>query len=227
MRRFDKRTNIKNANILAEQRYVSEKLGINENAMNEGESVEDFFNFIENDPRLNTFSYLDYTSTLDRYLAKPKSNPMFGKFVKVTKYKFLFGQSYARAAEIKNPEYIVQQRKGEYTKVQGYSVLEFDKGGSLVLPIVPKEAKSQVFVLGDNNEVVDTISTRDLKDKYAEYFTPSFFAEKQQTASGTDFRALKVDSISKISAGGKTWTNPNFKFKNLNLPTISEGFDNE
>ena len=78
MRRFDKKTNIQNANILAEQRYVKEKLGLSENVMSEGESVEDFFNFIENDPRLNSFSYLDYTSTLDRYLSKPKSNPMAG-----------------------------------------------------------------------------------------------------------------------------------------------------
>ena len=227
MRRFDKKINIQNANILSEQRYVQEKLGIKENVMSEGESVEDFFNFIENDPRLNTFSYLDYTSTLDRYLSKPKSNPMFGKFVKVTKYKFLFGQSYARAAEIKNPDYIVQQRKGEYTKVQGYSVLEFDKGGNLVLSIVPKEAKSKIFVLDDNNQVTDTISSSELKQKYAEYFTPSFFSERQPTASGTDFRALKVDSISKISAGGKTWSNPNFKFKNLNLPQLTEGFEEE
>jgi hypothetical protein len=71
--------------------------------------------------------------------------------------------------------------------------------------------------------VVDTITTREIKDKYAEYFTPSFFNEKPVTASGTDFRALKVDSINKISAGGKTWTNPHFKFKNLNLPQLTEG----
>jgi hypothetical protein len=225
MRKIEKTLNIKNANILAEQRYVQEKLGLSENLMSEGESVEDFFNFIESDPRLNSFSYLDYTSTLDRYLSKPKSNPMSGKFIKVTRYKFLFGQSYARAAEIKNPEYNVQQRKGEYTKVQGYSVLEFDKGGNLVLPIVPKEAKSKVFVLDDNNQVVDTITTREIKDKYAEYFTPSFFNEKPVTASGTDFRALKVDSISKISAGGKTWKNPNFKFKNLTLPELNENLE--
>ena len=32
MRRFDKKTNIQNVNILAEQRYVKDKLGINENA---------------------------------------------------------------------------------------------------------------------------------------------------------------------------------------------------
>jgi hypothetical protein len=32
MRRFDKKTNIQNVNILSEQRYVKDKLGINENA---------------------------------------------------------------------------------------------------------------------------------------------------------------------------------------------------
>ena len=32
MRRFDKKTNIKNVNILSEQRYVKDKLGINKNA---------------------------------------------------------------------------------------------------------------------------------------------------------------------------------------------------
>jgi len=67
MRKIEKTLNIKNANILAEQRYVQKKLGLSENVMSEGESVEDFFNFIESDPRLNSFSYLDYTSTLDIY----------------------------------------------------------------------------------------------------------------------------------------------------------------
>jgi hypothetical protein len=192
----------------------SPEMGLHENAViSEVEQADDFFKFVEKDPRLNTWAFVYYASNLDAYLAKRSSNPMVGKFLKSTRYKIMFGQTYKRAAELKNPEYIVQQRKGDYEKVQGYNILEFDKNGNLVLPIIPLESKYKIIVIGENG-VEDTVfHTYDLQTKYAQYFVPSFFGEKSAPASGTDFRALKVDSISRISAGGAVWNNPNFKYK--------------
>ncbi len=185
------------------------------NILLEGEDIDDFFNFLEVDPHSNTISYLYYVSTLDGYLSKPKENPMVGKFIKVTRYKFNYGQTYKRAVELKNPEYTLQKRSGEYTKVQGYSVIERDARGEECFPIVPKESKSSILVLDENDNVIDIVSTKDLKEKYQQFFRPSFFGDIKQSSSGSDFRALKARSIIKISAGGKTWTNPHFKFEHL------------
>jgi hypothetical protein len=188
-------------------------MGITENAvLNEIDQVDDFFKFVEGDPRLNTWAFVYYASNLDAYLAKKSSNPMVGKFLKSTRYKFMFGQTYGRAAELKTPEYVVQQRKGGYEKVQGYNVLEFDKNGNLVLPIVPLESKYIIIVLDENGGVKEKLSSMSELNRYSEFFIPSFFGEKNAPASGTDFRALKVDSISRISAGGAIWNNPNFKY---------------
>jgi hypothetical protein len=182
--------------------------------------VDDFFNFIERDPRLNTFSYVYYASTLDRFLAKRTSNPFVGRFIKLSRYKFMFGQTYVRATEIKNPEWIVQQRSGEYQKVQGYNVLETDKGGNLGLPIVPLETKSKILFVGDGGKVHEIEKNQLLtwarESGYEQFFIPSFWAEKDPeappTGSGIPYRALKLDSIYRIAAGGAEWRNPHFKY---------------
>lgn len=188
-----------------------------DNKLNEA-VYEDFFYFLEDDPKLNTFAYVYYVSNLNRYLAKAKSNPMYDRFIKVTKYEFRFGDTYKNAVTRKNPDYEFKQRKGEYTKVQGFSVLEFDKNGDEVLPIMPRKSKSIILVLNeDKSKIIDNITTNDIKDKYEEYFIGSFFKEKQETTSGVDFRALKVKNIIKINAGGNTWYNKFLDFSNLGI----------
>lgn len=176
----------------------------------------DFFNFIERDPRLNTFSYVYYASTLDRFMAKPKNNPFMGRFVKLTRYKFQFGQTYVRATEIKNPEWVVQKRNGEYQKVQGYNVLETDKNGNLGLPIVPLETKSKILFVGDGGSIHEIDKTQLLTwaraSGFEEFFIPSFWKEYEPSGSGIDYRALKLDSIYRIAAGGAEWRNPHFKY---------------
>lgn len=196
---------------IARQKQI---MGLHESyVISEVEKVDDFFNFVEKDPRLNTWAFVYYTSNLDAYLAKRSSNPMVGKFLKSTRYKIMFGQTYKRATELKNPEYVVQQRKGGYEKIQGYNILEFDKSGNLVLPIIPLESRYVIVVMGDGGVQDKFQRTYELQEKYGQFFIPSFFGERGAPASGTEFRALKVDSISRISAGGAVWDNPNFKYK--------------
>lgn len=192
-------------------KIIKEELNLNNISLNEIKEIDDFFNFLENDPRLNTFAYLTYISKLNNGLAKPKNNPMFDRFLKITKYKFQFGDTYRKKVERTDPNYMPQQRKGEYSKVQGYNVLEFDGRGDLVLPILPLQTKSFIVVLDENGNVVDEIESRDLKEKYGEYFKPSFFVNYSRS-DRPDFRALKVDAIARISAGGAVWENPHFKY---------------
>jgi hypothetical protein len=187
--------------------------------MNE-EEYEDFFYFIENDPRLNTFASLNYVSSMNPYLAKrgfADSNPMVDKIYKVTQYQFRFGQTYQKAAEINaeksGTEYTPGERKGTYTKMDGFSVLEFDKNGDEVLPIVPTKAKSEIYVI-ENGNVVDKLTSAELKEKYGEYFSPSFFTSKP-ASSGVDFRALKVKRIINIKAGTHEWINPKNEFSEI------------
>jgi len=200
---------------------IRENMGLEPTTLTEAE-YEDFFFFIENDPRLNSFSTLTYLSPMDTYLSKKgfkEGNPMIGKLFKLTKYGFRFGQTYVKAAEQKaeknGTEYIPGQRKGNYEKIEGFNVLERDSKGEEVLPIVPNNSKSKIVRI-ENGEVVEEMTTQEMKEKYKDFFTPSFFNEKT-SSSGVDFRALKVKRILEINAGGNKWRNPHNEFKNLSL----------
>lgn len=198
------------------KKIVKEELE-NFNKLNE-DIYEDFFYFLEDDPKLNTFAYVYYVSNLNRYLAKAKSNPMVDRFIKITKYKFRFGDTYKNAVLRKNPDYEFQQRRGEYTKVQGFSVLEFDKNGDEVLPIMPLKSDSIILVLNeDKNKIIDKIRMNEIQNKYQEFFIGSFFKEKQESTSGVDFRALKVKNIIKINAGGNNWYNKFLDYSNIGI----------
>lgn len=180
----------------------------------EAEGVNDFFNFLKNNPKLGSYATVWYGSTLDRYLAKPKQNPMVGKFIKLTKYSFEWEKTYAQEAEKVNPEWQVQQRKGEYTQVEGFSVVKLDRNGDEVFDIVPRNPKSIVLVLDESGNVADTLKSGELQGKYAQYFMPSFFASSSQSSgSGVPFRALKLYAVKRLAAGGKEWLNPKFKYE--------------
>lgn len=189
---------------------------LNNTSLNE-EKYDDFFYFLEDDPKLNTFAYLYYVSNLNRYLSKPKTNPMIDKFIKISKYKFRFGDTYEKAVLRNNPDYEFKKRSGEYTKVQGFSVLEFDAKGDEVLPIMPLATKSHIIVLDENNKKKEVLSTNELKEKYSEYFIGSFISGGYEPSSGVDFRALKVKNIVKINAGGNTWINKFIDYSDIGI----------
>ena len=182
------------------------------NNSQEAEGINDFFKFLKNNPKAGTIATVWYGSVLDRNLAKPKQNPMMGKFVKLTKYGFEWARTYSQEAAKVNPDWEVQQRKGEYTQVEGFSVIKRDSKGDEVLDIVPRNPKSIVLILGDNGEVVDTLKSGELQSKYAQYFQPSFFTP-YTSGSGVDFRPLKVYAIKRLAAGGEEWLNTKFKYE--------------
>lgn len=179
----------------------------------EAEEINDFFKFLENNPQISSFASVQYASLLDRYLAKPKQNPMVGKFIKITKYNFEWEQTYAKEIEKVNPNWEIQKRSGTYTPVEGFSVVKRDKSGDEVFDIVPRNPRSLILVLDSpNGEVVDKIRSSELQEKYGQYFTPSFFTTSSTGASGVMFRALKVYAVKRLAAGGKEWINPKFKY---------------
>lgn len=184
------------------------------NNSQEAEGVNDFFSFLKNNPRTGSIATVQYASTLDRGLAKPKQNPMMGKFLKLTNYGFEWERTYSAEVEKVNPDWEVQQRKGDYTQVEGFSVVKRDRSGDEVFDIIPRNPKSIVLILGDNGEVVDTLKSGELQGKYAQYFQPSFFAPSQPSSgSGVPFRALKLYAVRRLAAGGKEWINPKFKYE--------------
>jgi len=180
----------------------------------EAQEVNDFFKFLKNNPKAGTVATVWYASTLDRYLAKPKQNDMVGRFIKLTKYGFEWERTYSQETEKVNPEWQVQQRKGGYTQVEGFSVVKRDKNGDEVFDIVPRTPKSIVLILDENGNVVDTLKTGELQGKYAEKFQPSFFAPAvPSSGSGVPFRALKLYAVKRLAAGGKEWINNKFKYE--------------
>jgi hypothetical protein len=177
------------------------------------QEVNDFFKFLENNPQKGSGANVQYFSTLNSKLAKPKSNPMANRFIKLTEYSFRWEESYKNKVARVNPDWELQQRKGGYTKMEGGygNVMERDRRGDEVLPISPDAMYSIVLVLDESGGVADMVKTRELKEKYAQYFQPSFLKPYEPTGSGVDFRPLKLYSINRIAAGGKVWMNPDLK----------------
>ena len=85
----------------------------------EAEEVNDFFKFLRNNPQKGSFGTVEYVSTLNSGLAKPKQNPMVNKFIKLTKDGFEWERSYKKEVDKVNPEWELQQRKGDYKKMEG------------------------------------------------------------------------------------------------------------
>jgi hypothetical protein len=179
----------------------------------EAEEVNDFFRFLDANPQKGSRATVQYMSSLDRYLAKPKTNPMVGRFIKLTEYTIEWGKSYKDKVAQRNPDWKLQQRKGDYTKMEGGygDVMERDSRGDEVLPISPDGMFSIVLVLDESGNVVDKVTSRELKEKYTESFPPSFFKPRSSSGSGVDFRPLKLYGINRIAAGGKEWVNPKLK----------------
>lgn len=180
----------------------------------EAEKVNDFFKFLDNDPQKQSNASVQYISKLDRNLAKPKSNSMFGRFIKLTRYGFGWEETYKDKVERDNPEWELQQRKGGYEKMEGGygNVMERDRSGDEVLPIVPRNPRSIILVLGEDGSVSEIIKPKELQEKYGEYFQPSFFTPRDfSKGSGVDFRPLKLYAINRIAAGGEEWINPKLK----------------
>ena len=168
---------------------------------------DDFFKFIENNPQKGSNATVEYASFLNAKLAKPKSNPMVNKFIKFTKYNIDWGKTYKEDVMRKNPDWDIQKRKGGYTEFGGgYNGLKLDRNQKEVFDIVPINPKSLIIVLDDNGKVIDQLKSRELKDKYEQYFQPSFF-KKYTSGSGSTLRALKLAAINRIAAGGKVWLN--------------------
>jgi hypothetical protein len=181
-----------------------------ESSLIKEEKIDDFFHFLERNPKKGSFAYVYYTRPLAVNKSffdidgEKKPNPYYDKILKHSRYRFSFEQLYAETMAKKNPEYAEQERgdrRGQYEKVAGFDYLEMGKSG-LYLPIMPTETKSTYSVKEPNGEN-KIVSYEDLKL----YLKPP----SSSSGSGIKYLQLIVDNIAKISAGGNTWVNPNFK----------------
>lgn len=214
MRRFDKNKQIKKANILAEQRYLHEKMygsdTINENLINE-ETFSDLFNFLEQDPRKMTqgtvYYVADMNSSMNKFIVNDSGekipNPMYGKLFKHTRFMFKWENTYQKAMDKINPDHVMGKRSGTFEKIQGYNVLESGKSG-LYLPIIPTGSEYEYIINTDGeSKPID-------KETVKKYFRPSP-PPSSNNPTKSEFRLLIVDKIAKITGGGNIWINPNFK----------------
>jgi hypothetical protein len=221
--------NIANANnvskddVLSALEYVKHEK--NQPTKTGKETIDDFFDFLNTDPRVGSLAYLEYFSRLDRYLSKPKSNPMVGKFVKLTKYSFNWSIPYKDKVRRVNPDWVFQKRKGEYSKAEGgyESVLERDSRGDEVLPISPLNSNSKVVVFDDAGGILEILSSKEVFQKYNQYFRPSA-TTKYTPGSGVDFRSFKVKYVNALSAGGNKWNNDSLESDFLKLRPLFKKF---
>ena len=183
------------------------------------EKIDDFFHFLERNPKKGSFAYAYYTRPLAVNKSvtdvdgEKKPNPYYGKLFKHSRYRFSFEQLYADKKKKEDPDYVAGERRGEYQKVEGFSYLETGKSG-LYLPIMPTETKSTYSVVEPNGEN-RVLSYDDIK-LYLRPQSPS------SDGSGIKILQLIVDKIAKLSTGGNTWVNPNFMYEYLGPGTIGE-----
>lgn len=186
---------------------------LNEGILNE-ESIEDFFNFLEQDPKKGSFSHVFYTYPVkvnkflkDETTGEKTPNPMFNKLFKTTQIVFNFEDTYGKGIERweekTGEKHEPGQRRGEYDKVQGYSVLETGKNG-LYFPVLPKQQKTLSYSVQQEDGTFQEIA----KEEAVKYIP-----QRKPYDGPVQYRQLIVDRISKISAGGNTWDNPHFIYK--------------
>ena len=183
---------------------------LNETYLNE-ESINDFFGFLEQDPKKGSFSHVYYTYPIkvnkfikDAETGEKTPNPMFDKLFKTTQIVFNFEDTYKKGIERweekSGEQHVPGERSGDYEKVQGYSVIETGKNG-LYFPVLPKNQKTISYSVLDDSGARNEIS----KEEAIKYIP-----QRKQYDAPVQYRQLIVDRISKISAGGNTWDNPNF-----------------
>ena len=176
------------------------------------ETINDFFNFLEQDPQKKSFAYVYYTSPVKlnkNYVDEngvKLPNPMVDKLFKNQQIKFNYGATYKEAVLKQNPEHEFKDRKGNYEKVQGFDVLEMGKSG-LYLPVLPIASKSTYSIKNDDGSW-EEVNFEDVK----QFFPPQRERGESETPQ---VRQLIVDRIARVSAKGNVWTNPHFIYKYL------------
>lgn len=175
------------------------------------ETVNDFFNFLEKDPRKNTFAYVYYTApvSMNKFIIDENGNKipneMYGKIFKNKQIRFNYSETFKEVMSKRNPDYVYGSRKGNYEKLGGYEVLEHGKSG-LYMPVLPKQSKTTYSMLDNGTWTLVE------KSEIQKYIKPDI----QYPDNGKPiYNQLIVDRIARISAGGHTWNNPNFIYKYL------------
>jgi hypothetical protein len=193
-----------------------ENTSIKENLINE-EQFGDLFKFLEQDPKKMSQGSVYYVSDMNSSMNKSivdengnkVPNPMYGKLFKHTRFLFKWENTFGKAMEKIDPDYIVNSRSGSYEKLQGYNMLETGKSG-LYLPIIPTGSEYQ-YVINDNGQMKQID-----KESVKKYLRP----QPPMMDNKAQFRALIVDKIVKITGGGNVWINPNFTGEYMGIGNI-------
>lgn len=230
MRIFDKKIKMKKANILAEQRYLQSKGFIEESENNviSEETFNDLFDFLNTDPKKMTQGTIYYVADMNSSMNKniiddngnKIPNPLYGKLYKHTRFMFKWEDTFSKAMERIDPDYVTGQRSGNFEKIDGYKVLEKGPNG-LYFPILPTGSEYKLFV--DNDGKIEEIE----KEKVQKFLKPaSPSASKIASGDKAAFRLLMLDKIVKITGGGNVWINPNFKGEYKGLGSVTEDNNN-
>lgn len=175
------------------------------------ENINDFFNFLEKDPRKKSFAYVYYTApvSMNKFIIDENGNKipnqMYGKIFKNKQIKFNYAETFREVMGKKNPDYVMGTKRGNYDKIGGYEVIEYGKSG-LYMPVLPKQSKT-TYSLFDNGTWTPVEKSE--IQKYLKQET------KYQNNDKPIYNQLIVDRIARLSAGGHVWNNPNFIYKYL------------
>lgn len=173
--------------------------------------IDDFFDMISQIKK-STFVSVYTVNTMDDKLAAVITdidgnrirNNLYGKLYTATRYTFKFGHTYKELVRRKNPNHDLQRRNDGSSKVSGYTMVEFNRNGELVFPVIGFTKLTKYFMLQDDGYVKELS-----KAEVSMYCQPSKLNDRQP-ASGVNYRPIKVDKIFLFNGAHKTFPNPNF-----------------
>lgn len=187
----------------------------------EGE-FEDFFEFLNQDPKKGTIASVYYTApmTVNKFYVDERGvkqpNPLFLSLYKHTRFTFRYADTYAAAIERKYGSAVhLNAPTGTYEKLQGYDIVRSGKSG-LYFPIVPLSSKSRLtFVPREGKDWNNAKEV--LYSDIIQYLPQRGNVEEGFTDGPPALRNLLLSRIYRIKAGGHVFTNPQFEFKYLGV----------
>jgi hypothetical protein len=173
-------------------------------ASEEVPTINNFFEFLANNPRAYTFAYAYYVypAKTNKYMnGMPRTdeylNPYHGKILKSALIEFKWGETFIDAMKRINPDY-EPSRDSHYKQHPDFNVVKLNSKGEKVVPIVPKPYSGDYAILEDDGSIKKVA-----KEEIQEYLAPASPSRGEQWMI-----PMRYDRIFQLSAGRMKWRNP-------------------
>lgn len=187
-------------------------------------TIEDFFEFLAQNPKAGTISYTYYCApvkinkNLEGRGKNAIKNPMYNETLdhsiifKCNWYMFNFGETYIKAMKKIDPNFVPTERNTSLTKHPHLKYVESGPDGDY-FNILPKDIGKSTYAIYDINAGLNGLKDGNNYRIVTDYKEiEQFFPVRKQYDGPIDYRKFFVSRTFEIAAGGNLFSNPNFKY---------------